>query len=156
MDASENPANFGHGGRWRRLRVTTLLKASSLHPSPCLGYLKGNFRSRSPRLNTGKLQRRSPPRGISFAAHTGCNIPDFHYQFFLCIMSSFITFHFSKRICFDFNQRPHFSFQISLIANRPNCHETNFCLVKSGFLNSLISYRNFINFPYFIWLFLET
>jgi hypothetical protein len=30
---------------------------------------------------------------------------------------------------FVFNLRPHYSFQISLIANRPNCHVTNFCLV---------------------------
>jgi hypothetical protein len=46
---------FGHGGRWRRLCVANLLEASSLQPSPCLGYFGGNPRSGSPRSDDGDV-----------------------------------------------------------------------------------------------------
>jgi hypothetical protein len=57
---------FGHGGRWRRLCVVTLLKASSLQPSSCLGYSGENPRSGFPRLDDGDVQRRSPSWGHHF------------------------------------------------------------------------------------------
>jgi hypothetical protein len=49
MVASETKPNFGHGGRWRSLRVVTLLKASLVQPSsPRTGCAEGNPRSKSP------------------------------------------------------------------------------------------------------------
>jgi hypothetical protein len=49
-------------------------------------------------------------------------------------------------LCFDFNQRPQYSFQIPLIANRLSPHKNNFDFgfqQKNRFLNALWSYRNF-------------
>jgi hypothetical protein len=58
--------DFGLGGRWRRLRVATLLKASSLQLSSRLGYSRGNPRSGSPRSDDGDARRRFPPWGYHF------------------------------------------------------------------------------------------
>jgi hypothetical protein len=59
-------ADFGLGGRWRRLCVATLLKASSLQLSSRLGYSGGNPRSGSPRSDDGDARRRSAPWGYHF------------------------------------------------------------------------------------------
>jgi hypothetical protein len=51
--------------------------------------------------------------------------------------------------CFDFNQRPQYSFQIPLIANRLSSHKNTFDFgfqQKNRFLNALWSYRNFYKF----------
>jgi hypothetical protein len=59
--------DFGHGGRWRCLRVVTLLKASLLQPSPTRpGCSGGNPRSGSPGSNDSDVQRRSPRWGHHF------------------------------------------------------------------------------------------
>jgi hypothetical protein len=63
--------DFGHGGRWRRMYIATLLKASSLQPSPRLVYSGGNPRSGSPRSEDDDMQQRSPPGGIILGADTG-------------------------------------------------------------------------------------
>jgi hypothetical protein len=52
-------------------------------------------------------------------------------------------------LCFDFNQRPQYSFQIPLIANRLSLHKNTFDFgfqQKNRFLNALWSYRNFFKF----------
>jgi hypothetical protein len=51
-----------------------------------------------------------------------------------------------KLLCFDFNQKPQYSFQIPLIANRLSPHKNTFDFgfqQKNRFLNALWSYRNF-------------
>jgi hypothetical protein len=58
--------DFGHGGRWRRLRVATLLKASSMQPSPHPGYSGGSPRSGSPGSDDGDARRCYPLEGIVF------------------------------------------------------------------------------------------
>jgi hypothetical protein len=54
-----------------------------------------------------------------------------------------------KLLCFDFNQRPQYSFQIPLIANRLSPHKNTFDFgfqQKNRFLNALWSYRIFYKF----------
>jgi hypothetical protein len=51
----------------------------------------------------------------------------FSIEFLLCIMSSFITFQFVKMIVLFSIKDSNIFFQTSIIVNRPNCHETNFC-----------------------------
>ena len=52
--ADENRADFGHGGRWQRLRCRFLVEASSLHfASSGSGCFGGNPRSGSPGSDDG-------------------------------------------------------------------------------------------------------
>jgi hypothetical protein len=67
MVASETEPGFGHGGRWRRLRAVTLLKASLVQPlSPRPGCTGGNPRSGSPGSDNSDAQCPSPCWGHLF------------------------------------------------------------------------------------------